>query len=434
MVLHVREDHPAQPEHLVERGPLFIGAQQVPVGRRDPVAFGPQRLGGPVGEHAVADLGHVPGEGGERDREVVGPAAMVVVEAIAGGHVEPGVAGAFKAGKPAQPALAALGQRGQHRRRRAALGEQVGHPGLDRQPGQLAQLVVGPVHDHVDAGHHAGHRLVADLGERLLAELEEHHVGAVAEHQELGVVVPHPGEQVDAAVEVLPHVVVLRHPARLGDHGGIVELRKFGHGDRGDLVDQALDARLPALVQGVPVLVVVAGPLAEDRGPAGDLVGVGDRVGGDVDPPVHDPVLDAERGREDEHPRGIRPDRAVRDLGRDRVEGRHRLGEVHGVVEPEALVVVRLEPGEIRVHGPPALGARGVRDLRRKREPGIARVHQALLVTPLCAGPHRRRWHSGTSGSMAYTTFHPARSWVAPQREIAAILISTYVDAKALPG
>jgi hypothetical protein len=66
-------------------------------------------------------------------------------------------------------------------------------------------------------------------------------------------------------VEVLPHVVVLRHPARLGDHGKIVELREFGHGDRGDLVDQALDAHLPALVQRVPVLVVVAGPLAEDR-------------------------------------------------------------------------------------------------------------------------------------------------------------------------
>src|SRR6185312_2908533 len=131
-----------------------------------------------------------------------------------------------------------------------------------------------------------------------------------------------------------------------------------------------------------------------------------------------------ERGGEDEHPRGVGPDRAVRDLGRDRVEGRHRLGEVHGVVEPEALVVVRLEPGEVGVHGPPALGARGVRDLRRKREPGTAlggyqggrppeasrvRVHRALLVTPLCAGPHRRRWHSGTAGSMAYATISPGQ-------------------------
>src|SRR6185312_1947526 len=204
----------------------------------------------------------------------------------------------------------------------------------------------------------------------------------------------------------------------------VVELRQFGHGDRGDLVDQALDAHLPALVQRVPVLVVVAGPLAEDRGPAADLVGVGDRVGRDVDPPVDDAVLDAERGGEEEHPRGVGPDRAVRDLGRDRVEGRHRLGEVHGVVEPEALVVVRLEPGEVGVHGPPALGARGVRDLRRKREPGTAlggyqggrppeasrvRVHRALLVTPLCAGPHRRRWHSGTAGSMAYATISPGQ-------------------------
>ena len=338
--------------------------------------------------------------------------------------------------EPAPAALAAFGQRGQDLRRRAALGEQVGHPGFDRQPGQVAQLVVRPVHDHVDAGHHAGHRLVADLRERLLAELEEHHVGAVAEHQELGVVVPHLGEQVDAPVEVLPHVVVLRHPERLGDHGGIVELGEFGHADRGDLVDQPFDPRLPALVQGVPVLVVVPGPLAEDRGPAADLVGVGDRVGGDVDAPVDDAVLDAERGGEDEHPSGVGPDRAVRDLGRDRVEGGHRLGEVHGVVEPETLVVLRLEPGEIRVHGPPALGAGRVRDLRGQREPRTARVpvHQALLVTRLCAGPHRRRWHSWTAGSMAYTTISPGQTWATPQTTTPANSRSTYVDSSDVPG
>ena len=74
--------------------------------------------------------------------------------------------------------------------------------GRARPPaGQLLQLVVGPVHEHVDARHHPRHGLVGDLRERLLAELEEHHVGAVAEHQELDVVVPHLREHLDAAVE-----------------------------------------------------------------------------------------------------------------------------------------------------------------------------------------------------------------------------------------
>jgi hypothetical protein len=341
-----------------------------------------------------------------------------MVEAVASGHVEPRVAGLLERGQPALAALAPAGQRGQHRSRRAALGEQVVDPGLDRQPGQPPQLVVGAIHDHVDAGHHAGHRLVADLREGLLAELEEHHVGAVAEHQELGVVVPHPGEQVKAAVEVLAHVVVLRHAGRAGDHREILELRQGGHADRGDLVDQRLDPRLPALVQGVPVLVVVPGPLAEQGRPAADLLRVGDRVGGDVDAPVDDAVLDAERGREDEYPRGVGPDRAVRDLGRDRVEGRHRLGEVHGVVEPEALVVFGLEPGEVRVHGPPVPGPGRVRDLGWEREPGGASVpvHDVLLglvahlaVPRLRADPHRRRWHSDRAGSMACATISPAR-------------------------
>jgi hypothetical protein len=33
------------------------------------------------------------------------------------------------------------------------------------------------------------------------------------------------------------------------------------------------------------------------------------------------------------------------------------LGEVHRVVEPEAVVIAGLEAGEVRVHRPPVLGA-----------------------------------------------------------------------------
>ena len=227
----------AQPQHLVERGPLLVRAQQVPVQTRSAPAR-PQRLGRALLQRPGPYLGHVAGQRRERHGQVVGPAAVVMVEAVAGGYVEPWIAGLLERGQPALPAVPALGQGGQHRSSRAALGEQVVHPGLDGQPGQPAQLVVGPVHDHVDAGHHAGRGLVADLRPGLLAELEEHHVGAVTQHQHLGVVVPHHREQVQAAVEVLAHVVVLRDADGFHHDRAVLEFGEFGDGDGFDLADQ----------------------------------------------------------------------------------------------------------------------------------------------------------------------------------------------------
>ncbi len=180
--------------------------------------------------------------------------------------------------------------------------------------------------------------------------------------------VPHLGVEVQAAVVVLAHVVVLRHAGRLHDDVGVVKLGKLRNPDRLDLPDQVHHPGLPALVEPVPVLVVVTGPPLERLEPALDLGGIGDRYGRYVNPPVDDPVLDAERGGEAEHPRGVRADRGVRDLRRHHVEGRHRLGEVHRVVEPETVVVLGLEPGEVRVHRPPAFGARHISDLRGERE------------------------------------------------------------------
>ena len=56
----------------------------------------------------------------------------------------------------------------------------------------------------------------------------------------------------------------------------------------------------PALVQLVPVLVVVAGPSREQLRPAFECRLVGDRVRTEVDVAVEEPALDAERGRDDE--------------------------------------------------------------------------------------------------------------------------------------
>jgi hypothetical protein len=365
VILDVREDHPAQAEHLVERGPILLSGQQGAVLGDDALPLLLERLGRPGQRLPLPDLAHVPGQRGERYRQVVTPAAVVVVETVPCGHVEPRVPGRVQRGEPAGTRLAPPGQRVEHGGRVGAVGEQVVQAALDGQRGQPLELVVGPVHDELDAGHHARDHLVGDLRERLLAELEEHHVGAVPEEQELGVVVPHLGEQVEAAVEVLPHVVVLRHPGRPGDHRQVVHLGQVGYPYLLDLPDELLDARLPALVQGVPVAVVVTRALLEVGQPPADLLGIGHRVRRDVHPPVEDAVLDAQRGRQHEHPRAVRPDRRVRDLRGHRVERRHRLGEVHRVVEPEAPVVRGLEPGEVRVHAAPLLGAGDVGNLGR---------------------------------------------------------------------
>jgi len=63
------------------------------------------------------------------------------------------------------------------------------------------------------------------------------------------------------------------------------------------------------------------------------------------------PVVDAEGGRQAVHPGVAGAERDVGGLGGDHVEHGHRLGEVHGVVEPEALVVARLELHVIGVGG-----------------------------------------------------------------------------------
>src|SRR3982074_336821 len=68
---------------------------------------------------------------------------------------------------------------------------------------------------------------------------------------------------------------------------------------------------------------------------------------------------------------------------RRHVEGGHRLGAGDGGVEPETVAALRLEPGEVRVHRPPAFGARHVSDLRGEREAaGGAWCSHGVLLQP----------------------------------------------------
>ena len=111
---------------------------------------------------------------------------MVVVEAVACRHVEPGVTPRFELGDPLAAVL-----------RLAELGEDVlvGAPVcegavdalVECRSGERLQLVVGPEHGRVVAGDHLGHRLRAHVGESALTELEEGQVGAIREQEQLEV-------------------------------------------------------------------------------------------------------------------------------------------------------------------------------------------------------------------------------------------------------
>ncbi len=172
----------------------------------------------------------------------------------------------------------------------------------------------------------------------------------------------------------LAHVVVLRDAVRFEHHLGVVKLRQGRHFDGADLRDELHDPLAPLAVELVPVLVVVACALLEDLEPALDLRWIGHRVGSDVDAAVDDAVIDPERGRKGEHARRERSHAGVGHFRRDDVERRHRFGEMHRIVKPEALIVLRPEAGVIRIHRLPALGAGGSGDLRGQGEGFAARV------------------------------------------------------------
>ena len=263
-------------------------------------------------------------------------------------------------------------------RRRAALGERRVHAGVDREPREAAQLRVRPEEEDVDAGHHLRDVLVGDVGEGGLAELRERHVRAVAEQQELGVVLPHQVAAAQHAAVGVEHLVVRRLAVVVEDDRVGLVLEQLGNVDRLDVGDQRLHLQLPLRIQLVPVREVVARALLEDRGALGDLGRVGDGVPGDVDVAVHAPVVDAHRRRDGEDAVLPRGDALIRGVDAADVERRHRQREVHRVPEPEALLVrvaaALVEQRVVRVHLLPALAAGRRLDLVRAGE-GAGRAH-----------------------------------------------------------
>ena len=111
----------------------------------------------------------------------------MVVEAVPVGEVEPRVLRLVEVGQPARsaslPARAAA-----ESLLVVALLDGLRHAELEREPGEALELLVRTQDEEVDARDHLRDRLVRDVRERLPAELVEDEVGAVAEVQELEVV------------------------------------------------------------------------------------------------------------------------------------------------------------------------------------------------------------------------------------------------------
>ena len=91
----------------------------------------------------------------------------VGVEAVARGEVEPGVLRRLPGREPFG-AVRRLADRGERFVDRSAR-QRVGDAELDRELGELLQLVVGPEQIDVDALHHLGDRLVGN-GRKLLLQ------------------------------------------------------------------------------------------------------------------------------------------------------------------------------------------------------------------------------------------------------------------------
>ena len=140
-----------------------------------------------------------------------------MVETVSGGDVEPGLTRLFQFFQPTLTGRAGLFHGLEYFVRVPVRGEFIIDVEFHRQFRQILQLIVGTEHGDVDARNHARHHLVGYLRKRLLAELEKYHIGAVAQHQEFEVVVPHLGIAFNGAVKGFAHVMVLGDADRFLD-------------------------------------------------------------------------------------------------------------------------------------------------------------------------------------------------------------------------
>ena len=375
VVLDVGVDAPGERDEVVEGLPILLAGQQLTVFAGDPLALAGDLLERAGDVLARLELLDVAPHRGEREPQVVHPGAVLVVVAGPRRVPEPRLLcllersePAVSAGRLADPVECLL--------RGDPVLDQPGQIELDGEAGELAELVVGAEEEDVDPDDHPGDRLVEDSRERALAEVTEGQVGRVPEVQHLEVVVRHLVHVLEQAAVGREQVEGGHEPTPLDHEPFVLDL-----GQAGDLdCDQPLNAILglhdPLVVEAVPVLVVVAGPLHEVGHPLLDHLRIGDRVRADVEVAVYEPLVDAERRRDHPDPCRVLVEGDPPALGHDRVERVDRLGVVHAVEEPEFPVLelppLLAERVVVGVEAAPVLGAWWCLDLEGAREaPGF---------------------------------------------------------------
>ena len=219
---------------------------------------------------------------------------MVVEGAGAVRDVEPRVLRLLEVGEPSFPSFSP-GEGGAELVLAFRRLHEVGHPELERERGEPLQLRVRTPEDGVDPRDHLRDRLVGDVGEGLPAKLVEDEVGAVAEVEELEVVLPDAIEPFQEPVVGDEELVARAPPASLGHDRLLLDLGQLRHLESLELRRCTLDLASPVRVELVPVLVVVAAARREELRSPVQLRGVGDRVGTHVLVAVEDPVLGSER-------------------------------------------------------------------------------------------------------------------------------------------
>ena len=217
------------------------------------------------------------------------------------------------------------------------------HARVDGQMGQADQLGVRLVHDDVDAGDHLGQGRDRDVREDLVGGVDEGDVRGIPEVEELEVVLPHLQAHVDELVVLGEQVVAAADPGVLEDQRLVLDLGQPVEMHGVELGDQLVHLDFPGLVQRVPVLVVEPGAFHERGHALLDLLGVRYAHRGDVDIPVDNAVVDAERRWHEEGPSVVLGQSEEPGLVPQQVERVMRLGVVQTVVEPQ-LIVLELRP------------------------------------------------------------------------------------------
>ena len=187
MLLDIGEDHPREPEQLVEAlARLLVEQRAVLVG--EPIALADDLLGRPLDLLAVRYRTHVPDERRVRDARVVEPASVVVVEPVPGGHVEPRSETFSSSSSHAFPASGS-GRAVVDLQRRATLDERRAHPCRRRAARAWSSSASG-TKSKTSIPATICDVLVGDVREDLLAEIGRTSRTSRTRAAELAVVLP----------------------------------------------------------------------------------------------------------------------------------------------------------------------------------------------------------------------------------------------------